>query len=55
MGKGERGDMHGQQSFSFVNLLSAIWTAFSIMFLFSAATCGVDLLLKKKTKTDGTN
>ena len=43
-GKGE----HGQQAFSFTNLLSVIWTAFSIMFFFSAATYGVDLLLKRK-------
>ena len=50
-GKGEMGGMHGQQPFSFVNLLSVIWTAFSIMFLFAAATYGLETLLKKKKST----
>lgn len=54
MGKGEMGGMHGQQAFSFVNLLSVIWTAFSIMFFFSAATYGVEMLLKRRKETPDT-
>ena len=47
MGRGDKGE-HGQQAFSFTNLLSVIWSAFSIVFMFAAATYGIDWLLKKK-------
>ena len=54
MSRGGKGE-HGQQAFSFTNLLSVIWSAFSIVFMFAAATYGVDLMLKRKNKPDKTD